>query len=94
MSAQSKKGEEKKTLRLGWSWLLDLLAKLFALVKGFVCCSERSSTPLASAPPLECKHTVIEQAEEYYGPEEHQYTTYWYCDECGEEIFSDGDDYI
>ena len=36
-----------------------------------------------------CEHKEVEQGEEYYGPEEHQYTTYWFCIKCGEEIEHD-----
>lgn len=36
-----------------------------------------------------CDHEEVEQGEEYYGPEEHQYTTYWFCIKCGEEIEHD-----
>ena len=36
------------------------------------------------APP--CEHEEVEQGEEHYGPEEHQYMTYWFCAECGEEL--------
>ena len=34
----------------------------------------------------ECDHKEVEQGEEHYGPEEHQYMTYWFCVECGEEL--------
>jgi len=33
-----------------------------------------------------CDHNEVEQGEDHYGPEEHQYTTYWFCTECGEEL--------
>ena len=34
----------------------------------------------------ECEHTRWDSAEQYYGREEHQYTTYWYCIDCGETV--------
>tara|TARA_R100000329_G_scaffold126954_1_gene105623 strand:- start:450 stop:629 length:180 start_codon:yes stop_codon:yes gene_type:complete len=33
-----------------------------------------------------CEHKEIEQGESYYGHESHQYTTWWYCLDCGKEI--------
>ena len=33
-----------------------------------------------------CKHKEIEQGESYYGRESHQYTTWWYCLDCGKEV--------
>lgn len=36
-----------------------------------------------------CEHEEVEQGEEYYGSEEHQYSTYWFCIECGEEVEDD-----
>ena len=33
-----------------------------------------------------CEHKEVEQGEDQYGPEDHQYTTYWYCVDCGEEL--------
>jgi len=33
-----------------------------------------------------CKHKEIEQGESYYGHLSHQYTTWWYCLDCGKEI--------
>ena len=35
-----------------------------------------------------CDHNETEQGEEYYGNDEHQYSTYWYCLDCGEEMES------
>ena len=95
MSSETNKGETKKTIILGWRWVVDLLAYIYnALCDGLLSLlnSHSSSEPLHSAKV--CEHTIIEQAEQYYGPEEHQYTTYWYCEECGEEIFSDEGDQI
>tara|TARA_Y100001938_G_C7958034_1_gene362791 strand:- start:16 stop:255 length:240 start_codon:yes stop_codon:yes gene_type:complete len=34
----------------------------------------------------ECDHKEVEQGEVYYGREEHQYYTYWFCLDCGEEL--------
>jgi len=39
----------------------------------------------------ECEHKNVVQAEEYYGPEEHQFTVYWYCEDCDEPM--DPEDY-
>ena len=33
-----------------------------------------------------CEHKEVEQGESYYGHESHQYTTWWYCLDCGKEI--------
>ena len=33
-----------------------------------------------------CEHKEVEQGESYYGRESHQYTTWWYCLDCGKEI--------
>ena len=34
-----------------------------------------------------CEHTGNKEvAEEYYGSELHQYTTYYICEDCGEEV--------
>ena len=33
-----------------------------------------------------CEHKEIEQGESYYGHESHQYTTWWYCLDCGKEV--------
>jgi len=38
----------------------------------------------------ECEHKEVVAGENYYGKEEHQYTTYYYCEECGEEMEDDG----
>ena len=38
----------------------------------------------------DCEHKEIVVGENYYGKEEHQYTTYYYCEECGEEMEDDG----
>ena len=35
----------------------------------------------------ECEHTGnIEVAEDYYGRDESQFTTYYVCEDCGEEV--------
>lgn len=38
----------------------------------------------------ECEHKEVVVGENYYGKEEHQYTTYYYCEECGEEMENEG----
>ena len=38
------------------------------------------------APSEECEHKEVEQGEHYYGREEHEYYTYWFCLNCEEEI--------
>ena len=53
---------------------------------------EDSVSSLAPQPQLQpggatlCEHKEVEQGEDQYGPEDHQYTTYWYCVDCGEEL--------
>lgn len=92
MSSQSKKGEEKKTIILGWRWVVDLLAYIYdALCDGLLSLLNHhsSSEPLHSAKVCEHNISDIVQGETYYGAEEHQYTTYWYCEECGEEMISE-----
>ena len=39
----------------------------------------------------DCEHTGnIEVGEQYYGKEDHQYTTYYFCEDCGEEMEDEG----
>ena len=87
MSSESKKGEAKKTIILGWYWLMDCLAYIYdALLGGILSLTALpSSEPSSSAE--ECEHTDIVTGELYYGLGEHQYTEYYYCEECGEEMF-------
>ena len=53
---------------------------------------EDSVSSLAPQPQLQpggatlCEHNEVEQGEHYYGREEHQYYTYWFCLDCGEEL--------
>lgn len=93
MWPRTKKSEEKKAIILGWYWLTDLFAYIYnALVGGIVSlCRTSSST---SSPPTganTCDHPIgnIIMGEMYYGLQEDQYTTYWYCEDCGEEIPDD-----
>tara|TARA_Y100000593_G_scaffold12118_1_gene22098 strand:- start:219 stop:518 length:300 start_codon:yes stop_codon:yes gene_type:complete len=93
MWPRTEKSEEKKTIILGWYWLTDLFAYIYnALVDGIsslLPTPPSTSTPSASAE--DCYHPIgkIEQGELYYGLGENQYTTYWYCEDCGEEIPDD-----
>lgn len=92
MSFETKKGETEKTLILGWRWVVDLLAYIYdALCDGLLSLLNHhsSSEPLHSAKVCEHKVEDIAQGEVYYGLGESQYTTYWYCEECGEEMISE-----
>ena len=91
MSSEIKKGETKKTLRLGWRWVVDYLAYIFnALCDGILSLCHSSSKKLSrSANHSECEHKNIEMGEVHYGLGEHQYYNYYYCEECGEEIPDD-----
>ncbi len=92
MSFETKKGETEKTLILGWRWVVDLLAYIYdALCDGLLSLLNHhsSSEPLHSAKVCEHKAEDIVQGEVYYGLGESQYTTYWYCEECGEEMISE-----
>jgi len=92
MSFETKKGETEKTIILGWRWVVDLLAYIYdALCDGLLSLLNRhsSSEPLHSAEVCEHNISDIVQGETYYGAEEHQYNTYWYCEECGEEMISE-----
>ena len=87
-----KSEEKKKIIILGWYWLADLFAYIYnALVDGIVSILRKSSpsSPLTSAEDCEHPVTNIVQGELYYGLKEDQYTTYWYCEDCGEEISDD-----
>lgn len=97
MFSETKKGETKKTIILGWHWVVDLLAYIYkALCDGLLSLFHRHSSSKLSHSAEICEHKIsdIVQGEVYYGPEEHQYYTYWYCEECGEEIFSDEGDQL
>tara|TARA_R110000744_G_scaffold300959_1_gene410075 strand:- start:2351 stop:2638 length:288 start_codon:yes stop_codon:yes gene_type:complete len=91
MPPESKKGETKKTLMLGWHWAKDYLAFQFnALCDGFLSLCHSSSKKLPhSANNLECEHENVEIGEVYYGNGEGQYYEYYYCEECDEEIESE-----
>ena len=41
---------------------------------------------MLSTVETDCEHKNLEQGEDRYGREEHEYTTYWFCLDCGEEI--------
>ena len=41
---------------------------------------------MLSTVETDCEHKNLEQGEDRYGREEHEYTTYWFCSDCGEEI--------
>tara|TARA_X000000368_G_scaffold359517_1_gene302877 strand:- start:90 stop:317 length:228 start_codon:yes stop_codon:yes gene_type:complete len=43
-------------------------------------------TQLQPGGAIFCEHNEVEQGEEHYGPEDHQYMTYWFCADCGEEL--------
>ena len=89
MSSEGKKGETEKTIILGWYWLTDCLAYIYnALLDGILSLTSfHSSEPSSSAE--ECKHVDIATGQLFYGLGEHQYTEYYYCDECGEEMFNE-----
>jgi|TARA_R110000824_G_scaffold45302_1_gene131122 hypothetical protein len=92
MSSESKKGETEKTIILGWRLVVDLLAYIYyALCDGVISIMKLHSSSKLSHSAEICDHKVedIVQAESYYGPEDNQYTTYWYCEECGEEMPSE-----
>jgi len=93
MWPRTKKSEEKKTIILGWYWLTDLFAYIYnALVDGIVSLLRTSSsTSPPSTSANTCDHPIahIVQGELHYGLQEDQYTTYWYCEDCGEEIPDD-----
>tara|TARA_R100000781_G_C4068388_1_gene123603 strand:+ start:592 stop:915 length:324 start_codon:yes stop_codon:yes gene_type:complete len=89
MSSESKTGETEKTIILGWRWVADLLAYIYeALCDSLLFLHKSHSSSELSHNAEICEHKVedIVQGEVYYGPEENQYTTYWYCEECGEEM--------
>ena len=92
MSSESQKGETKKTIILGWRWVVDCLVYIFnALCDGILSLCHSSSKKLShSADNLECEHVKnIVTGRVYYGIGEHQYYNYYYCEECGEEIESE-----
>jgi hypothetical protein len=91
MSSETKKGETKKTIILGWRWVVDFLAYIFnALCDGILSLCHSSSKKLShSADNLECEHKNIVTGQVFYGMGEHQYYNYYYCEECGEEIESE-----
>jgi len=92
MWPRTKKSEEKKTIILGWYWLTDLFAYFYdALVDGMVSILRKTSSPPPSTGAQSCDHPVgnIVMGEVHYGPREDQFTTYWYCEDCGEEIADD-----
>jgi len=41
---------------------------------------------MLSTVETDCEHENLEQGEDRYGREDHEYTTYWFCLDCGEEI--------
>ena len=45
----------------------------------------------ASSPTTndECEHKEVVQGENFYGLGDNDYTTYYYCEDCGEEIEDD-----
>ena len=92
MSSESKKGETEKTIILGWRLVVDLLAYIYyALCDSVISIMKLHSSSKLSHSAEICEHNIsdIVQGETYYGAEEHQYTTYWYCEECGEEMISE-----
>jgi len=89
MSSETNKGETKKTIALGWRLVVGLLAYIYsALCDGVLSIMNLHSSSRLSRSAEICEHKPqdIVQGETYYGPEENQYTTYWYCEECGEEM--------
>ncbi len=98
MWSRTEKSEEKKAITLVGTWLVDLFASFFdTLVDGLASLvneQKPSSTPSASVDFIEekycdCSKELIVQGEVYYGKEDNQYTNYWYCEDCGEEIQDD-----
>lgn len=92
MSSETNKGETKKTIILGWRFVLGLLAYIYyALCDSVISIMKLHSSSKLSHSAEICEHNIsdIVQGETYYGAEEHQYTTYWYCEECGEEMISE-----
>ena len=87
MSSESKKGEAKKTIILGWRWVVGCLAYILNAVLGGILSSLHSSSNRLSDTAEECEHTDIVTGQLFYGLGEHQYTDYYYCEECGEEMF-------
>jgi|GEM_PF-2633343 DNA (cytosine-5)-methyltransferase 1 len=41
---------------------------------------------MLSTVETDCEHENLEQGEDRYGREDHEYITYWFCLDCGEEI--------
>ena len=69
----------------------DIILRLFEMIgsrvfTGFKVKSDDKNVKAEG----ECEHKEIVAGENYYGKEEHQYTTYYYCEECGEEMEDDG----
>ena len=44
------------------------------------------ASKMLSTVETDCENENLEQGEDRYGREEHEYTTYWFCLDCGEEI--------
>ena len=65
----------------------DKIQSLFSLI-GWAA----SSSFTDDIKDKECEHTGnVEVAEEYYGREESQFTTYYICEDCGEEVSGEDD---
>ncbi len=93
MSSESKKSETKKTMILGWYWLVDCLAYIYdALLDSILSLTSLHSSKLSSSAE-ECEHINIETGESYYGLGEHQYYEYYYCEECGEEMYPEDNEW-
>ena len=98
MWSRTEKSEEKKAITMVGTWLADLFALFFnTLVDGlaFLINEQKSSSSPSASVDLskqnycDCPRELIVQGEVYYGKEENQFTNYWYCEKCGEEIPDD-----
>ena len=74
------------------NWMNGLIALLHTYFNKLcdsilMLCSFSSST--LSQGEESCEHKSIETGEVYYGIGEHQYYNYYYCEECGEEMFDE-----
>ena len=89
MSSESKNGETNTTIILGWRGVVGCLAYIYnALLDGVLSLTSLHSSKLSSSAE-ECEHTDIVTGQLFYGLGEHQYTEYYYCEECGEEMFNE-----
>ena len=71
----------------------SIISRLFSMI-GWAASSYKPTLVKANKGDecysYDCEHKEIVVGENYYGKEEHQYTTYYYCEECGEEMEDDG----